>query len=354
MRIGMECGRISNEKCQEKKGTERKVMEKIGKVQEAEKRRVCRIGDFTLALVLPEGLELPETVRKFEIDRESIESTEQAGRKDTQPGKDKAAEVTTAEAAVQAIADYTYRIYAADNLPIPEGGRIQKHPDLEVYRSGMLESRLLGIKGREGFYALYQEKGENFAEVYLRKEWLDQMHHEVIFVSLLALERRFAKRGGLILHCAYLEYEGKAILFSAPSGTGKSTQAELWRQYRNGNVVNGDRALLMQKEGRFMAMGWPVCGTSGICENKELPVGAIVLLSQAKQNEVVRKKAAEAFVSLYGEITVNRWNKESLLQMIKQLEELLQTVPVYHLKCDISQLAVECLYQEMKKDQVIF
>ena len=167
--------------------------------------------------------------------------------------------------------------------------------------------------------------------------------------------RMLAEHGGVVLHSSYIiTQRGEAMLFSAPSGTGKSTQAELWRQYRNGNVVNGDRALLMQKEGRFTAMGWPVCGTSGICENKELPVGAIVLLSQAKQNGVVRKKAAEAFVSLYGEITVNRWNKESLLQMIKQLEELLQTVPVYHLKCDISQLAVECLYQEMKKDQVIF
>lgn len=340
MHIGMECDKISvvterggrtgkmkeTEKVKEAgEMEEAEKVEETGKPVSTGKRSVCRIGDFTFVLVLPEGLELPETVRKFEIDRECIKSVE---------------------------TDYTYHIYAAENLPVPEGERIQKHPDLEVYRNGTLESRLLGIKGREGFYALYQEKTENAAEVFLRKEWLDQMHHEVIFVSLLALERRFAKRGGLILHCAYLEYGGKAILFSAPSGTGKSTQAELWRQYRSGTVVNGDRALLMQKEGRLTAMGWPVCGTSGICENKELPVGAIVLLSQAKQNEVARKKAAEAFVGLYGEITVNRWNKESLFQMIKQLEELLQTVPVYHLKCDISQQAVECLYQAMKKDQV--
>ena len=44
----------------------------------------------------------------------------------------------------------------------------------------------------------------------------------------MGLEHLLATQRAVILHSAYIDYKGKAILFSAPSGTGKSTQAELW------------------------------------------------------------------------------------------------------------------------------
>ena len=55
------------------------------------------------------------------------------------------------------------------------------------------------------------------------------MHIDPMFTSLLALERRLVKKNSMILHCAYVEYQGEAILFSAPSETGKTTQANLWK-----------------------------------------------------------------------------------------------------------------------------
>lgn len=57
------------------------------------------------------------------------------------------------------------------------------------------------------------------------------------------------RRDALVLHCAYMQREGKAILFSAPGGTGKTTQATLWEKHRGTRVVNGDKALIRRVDG---------------------------------------------------------------------------------------------------------
>ena len=197
-------------------------------------------------------------------------------------------------------------------------------------------------------YAFYRETAQNRAEVFVGRWYLAEVEkYEVVFLSLLALERRLAEQPCLILHCAYTEYQGKAMLFSAPSGTGKTTQAGLWEQYRESRTVNGDKALLEYDGTAWTANGWPVCGTSGVCENKKLPVGCIVMLSQAKTNQAWRLRPAEAFTSLYGQITMNRWDREGLVHSLDLLEQLAGKVPVYHLACDISEDAVKTLEQEI-------
>ena len=137
--------------------------------------------------------------------------------------------------------------------------------------------------------------------------------------------------------------ENTAVLFSAPSETGKSTQAGLWEKYRGTWTVNGDRSLLIREEDGWYANGWPVCGSSEICNNKSYPVRAIVMLSQAKENRISRLKGLEALRKVMEQITINAWNSEFQIQAMDELEILLKEVPVYHLECDISEDAVRCL-----------
>ena len=284
------------------------------------------IGEFDLArdllekLDFPEELVLPADMEKFAVEKES--------------------------------ADYTYTITIVDTLPEVEGELLVNRVDLQVFRNGEgLESRLIGVKGEERPYALYRETAQKHAQVFVGRWYLDGVaKYEVVFLSLLALERRLSERPCLILHCAYLEYQGKAMLFSAPSGTGKTTQAGLWEQYRGSRTVNGDKALLEYDGKTWTANGWPVCGTSEVCENKKLPIGCIVMLSQAKLNQAWRLRPAEAFTSLYGQITMNRWEREGLVKNLDLLERLVGKVPIYHLACDISEDAVKTLEQELMRD----
>ena len=74
------------------------------------------------------------------------------------------------------------------------------------------------------------------------------------------------------------------------------------------------------------------------------------MLSQAKTNQAWRLRPAEAFTSLYGQITMNRWDREELVTNLDLLERLVGKVPVYHLACDISEDAVKTLEQELVRD----
>lgn len=239
--------------------------------------------------------------------------------------------------------EYIYHMFLIDKLPVPDGKVIVERSDIKVFQSGNREHRLLGVRGQSVFYACYQEISEDSANIYLNIHAIHDLNIDPVFCSLFALERRMIQKSALILHCAYIEYQGKAILFSAPSETGKTTQAELWKKHVGSSIINGDKALIKKSNSYWTAGGWPVCGTSDICINKTMPILAIVMLSQSKQNKIMRLKPKEAFMLLYGQLTINRWHLEHGIKGINVAEQIVQEIPVFHLGCTISEEAVTVL-----------
>ena len=277
--------------------------------------KLFQIGEFVFRLCCPEEVTPPENFMKFECASGSPE--------------------------------YTYHIEVSDALPLPEGTVSARRPDLTVFchktDEGAFESRLIGVKGRKDPYACYREVAEDRAEIVLVRDEIKELHIDPVFTSLLALERRLVQKNSMVLHCAYVEYKGEAILFSAPSETGKTTQANLWEKYRGSRTVNGDRSLLGKIDGRWTAQGWPVCGTSEVCFNETVPIRAVVMLGQAEENHVEKLSPGRAFPLLYSQITVNKWNMEDHIHTMDLIEDFLKKVPVYHLGCTISEEAVDCL-----------
>lgn len=148
----------------------------------------------------------------------------------------------------------------------------------------------------------------------------------------------------VILHSSFLAYKGKAILFTAPSGTGKSTQAELWRVHRPGaEIVNGDRSVLSCDGGQPYAHGIPLCGTSGITKNRSMPVRAIIVLRQGPENRIRRLGAREAFTMLFSECSVALWSREDTGTVTDLLTGIISSVPVYLYACRPDASAVDDL-----------
>lgn len=284
--------------------------------------KIFQIGDFVFRLCFPEEAAPPENFMKFE----------------KRPAS-----------GANPVPEYTYFIKVSDCLPQPEGKIIARRPDLTVLQNGERESRLIGVKGNPDFYAFYQEVAADRAEVTLVRDRIAELHIDPVFTSLLALERRQIKKDAMVLHCAYIEYQGEAILFSAPSETGKTTQANLWEKYRGSRTVNGDRSLLGKRDGRWTAQGWPVCGTSEVCHNESIPVRAVVMLSQAQENRAQRMTPGQAFPLLYSQITVNKWNTQDHIHTMDLMEDFLGSVPVIHLGCTISREAVDCLEEVLQE-----
>ena len=148
------------------------------------------------------------------------------------------------------------------------------------------------------------------------------------------LEVLLCRLGAFSLHSSLVRRSfGDAILFTAPSGTGKSTQAGLWEQYAGADTLNGDRSMIRRVDGRWTAFGSPFAGTSGIYRNESAPIRVLVVLRQAPENTIRRLSRAEAFRAIYSESVLPRWHTEAHERVISLVTEIVSEVPVYLLAC---------------------
>lgn len=162
-------------------------------------------------------------------------------------------------------------------------------------------------------------------------------------LDAIGLETVMLLRGALLLHASLICVQGRGIVFTAPSGTGKSTQAGLWEHHRQAQILNGDRAGLRKTDGRWYAYGLPYAGTSGVYRAEEAPLCAIILLSQAKENQVTPATAAEALRFMYPELTVHRWDPEYVDRALALFSQLCADIPIYRLECTPDEQAVQTL-----------
>lgn len=221
---------------------------------------------------------------------------------------------------------------------------LAKRINLTVLSTPTGECRHFYFLNTELPYAVSLQTAEDKWKVWVSEDIDSELHWDTVFVAMLSLEKHMFANGDMILHTAFLCHEGQAILFSGPSEIGKSTQAGLWEKYTsNSHIVNGDRGLLMKENGVWYVGGWPVCGSSGICNNEKYPVKAIVMLRQAKENRCEFFNGARAFGEVFAQITVNTWNIDFKRTVIDNVEALFNDINVYELYCDISEEAVKCL-----------
>lgn len=167
------------------------------------------------------------------------------------------------------------------------------------------------------------------------------------------LEHMLTALGAVSLHSSFITHNGQAILFSAPSGTGKSTQAALWEQHAGAEQINGDRSVIRCVDGVWTAFGFPFAGSSGIYKNKSAPIRAIVVLRQAPENAIARLGASEAFRLLYSETAIQRWNTQGHAAAVDLLIRLSAAVPVYRLGCTPDERAVNLLQKTLASQEDI-
>lgn len=162
-----------------------------------------------------------------------------------------------------------------------------------------------------------------------------------------ALPRSFPRFGRMFLHCSYILAHGSAILFTAPSGTGKTTQALLWRDAYGTPVVNGDCAVLCAPESTLFACGLPLSGSSADCFNLTSPVRAIVSLGQAGENSLSRLSGVDAVRVILSGTYLPQEFSEEFPRLFDLAARFAKLVPVYRLDCLPDRSAAELLYKEL-------
>lgn len=165
----------------------------------------------------------------------------------------------------------------------------------------------------------------------------------------IGLESVMLRTDRIVFHAALVRTPLGGILFSGPSGIGKSTQAELWRVHRGGVQINGDRPILGKRDGVWTGWGSPYAGSSRCYVNDSCPIRAVVMLKQAKECTIRALSSREAFRQVYSGLTMNSWDPEFVSRACDLAMDLIGSVPVYELSCTPDEDAVRCLEQRLQE-----
>ena len=140
-----------------------------------------------------------------------------------------------------------------------------------------------------------------------------------------------------------------AIIFTAPSGVGKSTQADLWHQYRGAEIINGDRAAIRAGESGYEVWGVPFSGSSKFCKNVRLPLKTIVCLSQAEKTSICLLNSITSFRLLWEGCGFYGAATERMSNCCDTILDLISKVPVFSLACTPDESAVIALENAMNQ-----
>lgn len=165
----------------------------------------------------------------------------------------------------------------------------------------------------------------------------EELFHGIRFAFLLT-----AKAHNLYaIHSASILYREKAWLFSAPSGTGKSTHAKLWQELYGTPALNGDLNLLGIEGGKPVVYGLPWCGTSGIFTPKTYPLGGVIFLQRHLTDHVKALAPDEQSLMLSQRLISPSWTREMLQTSLDFCEQLAPLITCFTLCCTVKTTAAE-------------
>lgn len=160
--------------------------------------------------------------------------------------------------------------------------------------------------------------------------------------------RSIIEHGRFFLHASAVVYEGAAYLFSAPSGTGKSTHTALWRElFPNSYILNDDKPVIWPEKERITVWGTPFSGRTDLQVNRGVPLKGICFLKQDIENQIRQMTEAEALALMLNNTWRPRYSHgmERLLDMI---EQVVIRSKAYELRCTKESDAAKLSYSVMK------
>lgn len=142
--------------------------------------------------------------------------------------------------------------------------------------------------------------------------------------------------GVLLMHGSALCMDGRAYIFSAPSGTGKSTHARLWREVFGERVwmINDDKPLLRFSEQGVDVWGSPWDGKHRLSRNASASLQAVIFLRRGMENRIRPMTAVDAFPFLLSQ-TYSSDDMQTMEKIAGMQQILLRQIRFYRLECNM-------------------
>lgn len=198
-----------------------------------------------------------------------------------------------------------------------------------------------------------QEKSAREDEV----EGIPVRHFSEPYLETLAVYRKIAEQmpffDTILFHGSAIAVDGEVYLFTAKSGTGKSTHTRLWREYfgERAVMVNDDKPLIRVTREGVTVYGTPWNGKHRLGANLAAPLKAVCLLERAKENHIEAAAAKALYPSLLQQ-TYRPANPAAMVQTLQLLDRLTGQVGLYRLGCNLSPDAARVAYEGMQETSV--
>ena len=167
---------------------------------------------------------------------------------------------------------------------------------------------------------------------------------------MMAFAFAAAEQDTLLVHASVIRNGGYGYLFTAPSGTGKSTHTHLWYKYIPGSdLMNDDNPVVRIVDGESRIYGSPWSGKTPCYRNIWAPVGAITRIEQRPENTIRRMAPVEAFAMLLPAVSSMKWDKRVYVGICDTISRLLPITPVFWLGCRPDEEAAKVCYAAVKR-----
>lgn len=155
-----------------------------------------------------------------------------------------------------------------------------------------------------------------------------------------------AEQDTLLVHASVIRNAGYGYLFTAPSGTGKSTHTHLWYKYIPGSdLMNDDNPVVRIVDGEVRIYGSPWSGKTPCYRNIWAPVGAITRIEQKPENTIRKMAPVEAFATLLPAVSSMKWDARVYKGVCMSISHLLTTTPIFLLGCRPDEEAARVCYE---------
>lgn len=183
--------------------------------------------------------------------------------------------------------------------------------------------------------------------------YIDKVRYAEFAVSnaaMLLYAFRTLPHDTLLVHASVVKCDGCGYMFLGRSGTGKSTHSRLWLESVEGtSLLNDDNPVIRIIGGEVHVFGSPWSGKTPCYINEELPLQAVVRLSQAPSNKVSRLGKLQSYASLMPACSCARWDRASMDNLHKTVEKVISKVGCWHLDCLPDHEAAGLCYESVKR-----
>ena len=140
-----------------------------------------------------------------------------------------------------------------------------------------------------------------------------------------------AKKGGILVHAAGIEVNGKGFIFPGKSGAGKSTIAMHSIERGDVGLLSDDRVIIRRVDNMYKVFGTPWPGEAGVAQNINLPLSEIFFIYHGTENRVKEITSQETIERLLPVTSIPWYDKDVIPEILDFCEELISCVPAYEL-----------------------